>query len=77
MCCIFVQHLSIFAAKTKTMSIFSGYRPLHFSAKPMECPQCGSNIIAEIVYEDHNDPLQFDKGKEFLYVGKMSSVVNE
>lgn len=71
MCRIFVQHLSIFAAKTKTMSIFSGYKPLHFAAMPEKCPQCGSNIIAEIVYEDHNDPLQFDKGKEFLYVGKM------
>lgn len=53
------------------MSIFSGYKPLHFAAMPKKCPQCGSYIIAEIVYEDFNDPLQINKGKEFLYIGKM------
>lgn len=53
------------------MSIFSGFKPLHFAAMPTECPQCGRYGVAEVIYEDHDDLWQFDKGKEFLYVGKM------
>ncbi len=74
-CAAFLYNTSLsLQQKTKTMSIFSGYKPLHFSAMPKKCPRCGSYTMAEVVYEEHDDPLHFDKGKGFMYVGKIKGM---